>query len=280
MTKVLKRIISLPEIPDDQDNETLAWDNYRTAQAALEVFGPTVNMSGQRILDVGCGLGGKTVYYAEQRARLVIGLDVSEGRARVALALADRHPSGTRVEIVVGDAAHLPFRADLFDCVISTDTWEHLQAPIMALRECARVVQPGGTVSISAMPYYSPWGAHAWYWLPLPWLPSFSPRRILFDLVSRIELHRQVNARLPTAVQMDWANPDDPVHARRLTVSDLERGLSVGEMRTLRFTVVPVGARYGGVVARLSQVLIRFPLLRELLAGLVVVVMRKPLPGR
>ncbi|MFQ5855674.1 MAG: class I SAM-dependent methyltransferase [Anaerolineae bacterium] len=268
----------MPQLPDAHDNMSLAWASYEMAQTTLEVFGPAVDVSRQRVLDVGCGLGGKTVYYAEQGACSVVGLDVSEERARVALALAGRHPAGVKVRIVVGDAARLPFRADLFDCVISTDTWEHLNAPILALGECARVVQPGGTVLISTLPYFSPWGAHAWNWLPLPWIQAILPRHGLFSLVSWIEQRRRINTRLPSAVRLDWMRPNDPAHARGLTVAALERGLSVSGMRTARFTVVPVGASYGSIMTRLTQVLIRLPLLREVLAGLVIVVMRKPLP--
>lgn len=279
LIETLKQATSMPELPDAHTNETLAWGDYRMAHVALEVFEPTVDVSGQQVLDVGCGLGGKTVYYAEQGAQLVVGLETSKARAHVARALANQHPAGTKVQIIVGDAARLPFRADLFDLLISIDTWEHLHAPILALCECERVVQPGGTVLISAMPYYSPWGSHAWYWLPLPWLPSLLPRRILFFLVSQIELYRQINAHLSTAVQMDWASPDDPAHTRQLTVAALKRSLSFCGLVILHFEILPVGARYSGVIARLVRVLIRFPLLRELLAGLVVVVMRKPLPG-
>jgi SAM-dependent methyltransferase len=275
LIRTIKRASSMPVLPDSVDNESLAWNAYHGAQAILETLGLAVDLSGKWVLDVGCGLGGKTVYYAEQGAQWVVGLEVSQERARVAAKLAAVHPVGAKVRIVIGDAARLPFRADLFDCVISTDTWEHLRAPVLALRECARVVQPGGTVSISVLPYFSPWGAHAWNWLPLPWIQVLLPRPWLFRLISWLERRQQVNARLPSAVRMDWANPDDPAHAHRLTVAALERSLPLGGMRTLRFTLVPVGMRHGGIAARMGQALSRVPWLRELLVGMVILVMRK-----
>jgi SAM-dependent methyltransferase len=269
----LKRVISVPELLT-QDVETLAWMDYGTAPAALEMLGP-VKLAEQRILDVGCGLGGKTLYYAEQGARWAIGLDISGERVRVAQMLARQHQAGMAVQFVIGDAARLPFRSDLFDCVISTDTWEHLRAPVLALRECARAVRPGGAVSLSVLPYFSPWGAHAWNWLPLPWIQVLLPWRCLFRLMSWLERRRQINARLPSAVRLDWADPGDPAHARRLTVAALERSLFRSGMTTLRFAVIPVGARYGGIVARLTRSLVRLPLLRELLAGIVIIVQEK-----
>jgi SAM-dependent methyltransferase len=280
LVEALKRIISsMPVLVEAHDNESLAWADYEMARAALEVLGPAVDVSGRRVLDVGCGLGGKTVYYAEQGARLVVGVDISEERACVAAVLADRHSAGAKVRIVVSDAARLPFRAGLFDYVISTDTWEHLHTPILALRECTRVVQPDGTVAISAMPYYSPWGAHTWSWLLLPWIQVILPRRYLFNLMSWIEQRWQINARRPGAVRLDWTRPDDPAHARRLTVAALEHSLSASGMTTLHFTIVPVGTHYGSIVAWLTHTLVRLPVLRELLAGVVVIVMHKPLSG-
>lgn len=275
--KAIQRAASMPMLPDFADHESLAWNDYQEAGAALEALGLAIDLSGKRVLDVGCGLGGKTVYYAEQEARWVVGLEVSQERARVAARLAAAHPAGAKVRIVIGDAARLPFCSDLFGCVISTDTWEHLHAPVLALRECARVVQPGGTVSISVLPYFSPWGAHAWNWLPLPWIQVLLPQRYLFHLMSWIERRQQINTRLPSAVRLDWTRPDDPAHARRLTVAALERSLSLSGMRTLHFTITPVGMRYGGIGARVIRILLRLPWLRELLTGMVVVIMRKPL---
>lgn len=266
----------MPMPPVAQDNADLAQANYETAQAALQLFEPALDIAGHRILDAGCGLGGRTLYYAEQRARRVVGLDASPERAGVAAALASRHAAGANVRIVVGDAARLPFRAEAFDGVVSTDSWEHLQSPTLALRECARVVRHGGTVAISAISYYSPWGAHAWNWLPLPWIQVILPRRCLFRLIAWIERRRQINARLPSVARLDWSRPDDPAHARHLTVASMVHALSASNMTTIRFTVIPVGTRYGGILAKVTQALIGLPLLRELLAGMMVIVMQKP----
>jgi SAM-dependent methyltransferase len=276
--EILRQVAAIPELSATHTVETLAWDDYREARAALELFELPADMSGC-VLDVGCGLGGKTAYYAESGARLMIGLEMDGERARVASVFADAHPSGSKVHIVIGDAAHIPFRTALFDTVISTDTWEHLAAPAMALLECARVVRGGGTVAISAVPYYSPWGAHAWSWLPLPWIQVILPRRCLFGLMAWIERRRRVNIRRPSAVRLDWTRSDEPVHARRLTVAALKRNLPLDRMKLLRFTIVPVGARYGSVAARVMGALVRLPLLRELLAGMMVVVMRRILPA-
>lgn len=276
LRQALRRLGSIPDLPETDREDALAQHDYDSAQAALEAFGLAMDLAGQRVLDLGCGFGGKTVFYAEKGAELVVGLDRSEVRACMAQAFAARHAAGARAQILVADAAYLPFRAESFTTIISTDTWEHLCDPLQALHESARVVRSSGTIWISTMPYYSPWGAHAWLWFPLPWLPSFLPRQILLQLISGIESRQSVNARLPEEARLDWTCPDDPGLAQQLTVAALERHVASSGLETALFQILPVGADYGGLMTRLVRRLVRLPVLKEVLAGLVFVVLRKP----
>ncbi len=49
---------------------------------------------------------------------------------------------------IVGDAHCLPFRDEVFDAVVSFNTFEHLQDPATAAKEILRVLKPGGKVLI------------------------------------------------------------------------------------------------------------------------------------
>ena len=46
-------------------------------------------------------------------------------------------------------AAPLPFASQAFDAVVSTEVVEHLEDPHRLIRECARILRPGGTLVLS-----------------------------------------------------------------------------------------------------------------------------------
>ena len=99
-----------------------------------------------RVLDVGGG-DGRHVAEAARRGCFAGGLDYDAAELAQARARIGRH----RVDLVVGDAARLPFRDRAFDAVICTETLEHLPDDIAAIREIARLLRPGGTL-LGAVP--------------------------------------------------------------------------------------------------------------------------------
>lgn len=122
---------------------------------ALERAG--VNASG-RVLDAGCGGGGTVLSLAEESG-FAVGLDL----------LARFHSAGTRLQqerhvanaaFVQGDGERLPFRGGSFDLVFSHSVIEHVASAESYLRECRRVLKPGGALYLSTAPYLSLAGAH------------------------------------------------------------------------------------------------------------------------
>lgn len=91
------------------------------------------------ILDVGCGGGFLSNRLALQGHR-VTGLDMSPESLRVA----QRHDMTSNVKYVEGDAYQLPFADASFDAVTAMDFLEHVERPADVVRECARVLKPGG----------------------------------------------------------------------------------------------------------------------------------------
>ena len=100
---------------------------------------------GDRVLDVGCGLGLDAVALADAVGPdgRVLALDRSLSMVQQALGTA---ATGGLVVPVVADAAQLPFVDDFFDRCRTDRVLQHVPAPRMAVAELARVTRPGGRV--------------------------------------------------------------------------------------------------------------------------------------
>lgn len=105
-----------------------------------------------RLLDVGCGTGRHLLELSRYRG-LFIGLDMSGDDLRVMrymLALtAKERPVPAEVRLVQGGGEQLPFADELFDCVLCTETLEHVPDDRAMLRELVRVLRRGGVLAIS-----------------------------------------------------------------------------------------------------------------------------------
>ncbi len=105
---------------------------YRRAMAAELELGPD-----DELLDVGCGVGGLLAEHAAH-VRYVAGLDASEIQIEMARRrLADRIVAGT-AEVVLGDAADLPWEDDRFSVVASLEALKFMPDPEGTLREMHR----------------------------------------------------------------------------------------------------------------------------------------------
>lgn len=97
-----------------------------------------------QILDVGCGIGGTSLYLAEKFGARATGITLSPVQADRATARARSAGLSEVTHFQVADALHLPFADSSFDLVWSLESGEHMPDKVRFLRECNRVLQPGG----------------------------------------------------------------------------------------------------------------------------------------
>jgi len=147
--------------------------------AFLDEFAPWNDVAGLRVLDIGCGLGARTVALASAGATEVVGIDTDAEKLRWARTLASAE-SVKNVSFVLQSACRLAVSEGRFDLAILTDVVEHLDDLEAALAACARALRPGGRVLVAFPPYLSPWGAHLFNHIRIPWAHLlFSDRELV-----------------------------------------------------------------------------------------------------
>jgi 2-polyprenyl-6-hydroxyphenyl methylase/3-demethylubiquinone-9 3-methyltransferase len=115
----------------------------------LEWIDRHAGISGQKVLDVGCG-GGILSESMAQRGALVTGIDLSDK----ALGVARLHllESGNSVDYQKISAEELADQsAGRFDMVTCMEMLEHVPNPASTIAACAALVKPGGHVFFSTI---------------------------------------------------------------------------------------------------------------------------------
>lgn len=99
---------------------------------------------GARLLDLGCGTGRFALPLTLRLGYEVTGVDASEEMIEVARA----KDKNQIVKWVVEDAAKLSLPDNSFDIVFISFLFHHVESPLEVMKQCARVLKPGGTIFI------------------------------------------------------------------------------------------------------------------------------------
>jgi len=142
-------------------------DEFHTGglAATREVVAALDPMAGDRVLDVGSGLGGPARLIAAQRECDVTGIDLTPEFVEVAERLTERTGLSDRVRFVCADALALPFEDGAFDAAITQHVAMNIADRARLYAEIRRVLRPGGRFAL----YDVVTGSAGPLTFPVPW---------------------------------------------------------------------------------------------------------------
>lgn len=171
----MERRGAAPEFADDIEryySPGRTWQSLALGVAALLDLGD--------VLDVGSGDGAAASSLAPY-CRSLTCIDTSAKMIEAACERLQRYP---HVRACVGDVHDLPFSEASFDAVMMFHTLTYAENPACALKECARVLRPGGRLVLLCL------DEHRQHEVTAPYgerHPGFSPSNVR-DLLTRVGL--------------------------------------------------------------------------------------------
>lgn len=125
-------------------------DEFHTGgrDATIEIAAQLDFGREMHILDVGCGIGGASRFFAEQYGCRVTGVDITEDFVRTAEALARRVGLGTRVAYRHASALALPFEPGTFDGAYMMHVGMNIEDKPALFAKVRRVLKKGAAFGV------------------------------------------------------------------------------------------------------------------------------------
>jgi SAM-dependent methyltransferase len=103
---------------------------------------------GDRLLDIGCGIGEPAIRLAKAHDIEGVGISIAPKQVERANDRAAAAGLGDRLSFQLADAMELPFPDESFDLVWALESLHHMPDRWHVVREAARVLRPGGRIAI------------------------------------------------------------------------------------------------------------------------------------
>jgi cyclopropane fatty-acyl-phospholipid synthase-like methyltransferase len=121
---------------------------YATNRLTDKLSGMLDIRPGDRLLDIGCGVGEPAIRLASAHDIEVVGVSISQRQIERANDRAAAAGLADRLSFQHADAMDLPFPEESFDLVWALESLHHMPDRWQVIRQAARILRPGGRMAI------------------------------------------------------------------------------------------------------------------------------------
>ena len=139
--QIARRALGLPS--DMDASGLLPWAGVTEVATALNLA------PGQLLVDLGCGRGGYSLEIARQTGARLLGLDFSPVAVAAAASRAASADIAGRAGFCLGNMSAPGVGTGIADAVVCIETIMFVGAHLDALRECRRILAPGGRLVLT-----------------------------------------------------------------------------------------------------------------------------------
>jgi SAM-dependent methyltransferase len=172
-----------------QEGLDYAEDNFRNENAAhlkidKQLIRKSFDLTGKKILDFGCGMGGMTLWYASNWNCDVLGLDIDRHHIEIAKQIQEKF-GVKNIRFEKRNILEHPID-EKFDYVFLNDVAEHIPYAILTaiFKHLRTVLKPDGKIFVTYPPWHSPYASHVYHVVGIPWC-QYLPEKTLLRLIAK-----------------------------------------------------------------------------------------------
>ena len=142
------------------------------------------DLTGKKILDFGCGMGGMSLWYATNWNCEVHGLDIDNHHVNIANKMKEKH-GVSNVRFEVRNVLEKPLD-EKYDYVFLNDVAEHIPLDILKqiIAQLGNSLKKGGQIFVTYPPWKSPYASHVTHAVGIPWC-QYLPDSVLLKLIEK-----------------------------------------------------------------------------------------------
>lgn len=251
--------ITDPSVDISKYEASIFVNRYKHRLAAYRFIGDHEGVFKRKVvLDIGSGRGEGLLHLVlDKGVGRAIGIDIDQEACRFAQQMLKDYQV-PNAQVMQGSASQMPdIESGTVDVVVSTATFEHVIDLDGVLKECFRVLKPGGILYAQFSPIWTNYqGAHMGKWLPFPWTHLIFSDRTVAAVLGHIQ-----------GIPHDAGTLYKHLNQKRL--SEYREAASRSSFEVVKFLNVSSHP--------IKKVLVRLPWIGEYISGGTVLFLRKPL---